>query len=53
MTVIAAFLAAGVLTAQEDAASITQRIEVTRQYVPELGEAQKLDFRPAWPIRSR
>ena len=46
MTVIAAFLAAGVLTAQEDAASITQRIEVTRQYVPELGEAQKLDFPP-------
>ena len=46
MTVIAAFLAAGVLTPQEDAASITQRIEVTRQYVPELGEAQKLDFPP-------
>ena len=46
MTVVAAVVAAGVVTAQEDAASITQRIEVTRQYVPELGGAQKLDFAP-------
>lgn len=46
LTVMAAAAAAGAAAAQEGDASIAQRIEVTRQYVPELGEVRKLDFQP-------
>lgn len=41
---VGVFSVAGTASAQE---GIDRRIEVTRQYIPEVGEAEKLDFMPA------
>lgn len=46
LAAVAALLATGMLHAQTDTTTISQRIEVTRQYVPEVGGARKLDFQP-------